>query len=206
MNTALEYSTRVVQEGDRRCKKSTLNDLVHLTPRRIPLMNPPYGYQIFRYGRYLLRCCLHFRRDLAFCGHFRHERQVVLLRYLAFGQLLITRGAVPQNPTTATKDKVGEKKFCPTVVVFVVTTMTKLKIYLFLNRYGTATILSQFKKSESTFSPLALTNIGLGSGIRKQTIPDPRSRGRKGTGSWIKIRKTGKVYRLLRYVLFRQSF
>jgi hypothetical protein len=37
MNTTLEYSTRVVQEGGRRCKKSTLNDLVHLTP----LMNPP---------------------------------------------------------------------------------------------------------------------------------------------------------------------
>ena len=32
MNTTLEYSTRVVQEGGRRCKKSTLNDLVHLTP------------------------------------------------------------------------------------------------------------------------------------------------------------------------------
>jgi hypothetical protein len=31
----------VVQEGGRRCKKSTLNDLVHLTPLRIPLMNPP---------------------------------------------------------------------------------------------------------------------------------------------------------------------
>ncbi len=43
MNTALEYSTRVVQEGGRRCKKSTLNDLVHLTPLRIPLMNPPYA-------------------------------------------------------------------------------------------------------------------------------------------------------------------
>jgi hypothetical protein len=42
MNSALEYSTRVVQEGGRRCKKSTLNDLVHLTPLRIPLMNPPY--------------------------------------------------------------------------------------------------------------------------------------------------------------------
>ncbi len=41
MNTALEYSSRVVQEGGRRCKKSTLNDLVHLTPLRIPLMNPP---------------------------------------------------------------------------------------------------------------------------------------------------------------------
>jgi hypothetical protein len=41
MNTALEYSTRVVQEGGRRSKKSTLNDLVHLTPLRIPLMNSP---------------------------------------------------------------------------------------------------------------------------------------------------------------------
>jgi hypothetical protein len=40
MNTALEYSARVVQEGDRRCKKSTLNDLAYLTPLRIPLMNP----------------------------------------------------------------------------------------------------------------------------------------------------------------------
>jgi hypothetical protein len=41
MKTALEYSTRLVQEGGRRCKKGTLNDLVHLTPLRIPLMNPP---------------------------------------------------------------------------------------------------------------------------------------------------------------------
>jgi hypothetical protein len=40
MNTALEYSTRVVQEGDRRCKRSTLNDLAYLTPLRMPLMNP----------------------------------------------------------------------------------------------------------------------------------------------------------------------
>ncbi len=30
----------MVQEGDRRCKKSTLNDLAYLTPLRIPLMNP----------------------------------------------------------------------------------------------------------------------------------------------------------------------
>jgi hypothetical protein len=45
MNTALEYSTRVVQEGDRRCKKGTLNDLAYLTPlrNRIPLMNPVIG-------------------------------------------------------------------------------------------------------------------------------------------------------------------
>jgi hypothetical protein len=46
MNTALEYSRRVVQEGGRRCKKSTLNDLVHLTPLRIPLMNPQIGSRI----------------------------------------------------------------------------------------------------------------------------------------------------------------
>ncbi len=46
MNTALEYSTRVVQEGDRRCKKSTLNDLAYLTPLRIPLMNPVYDCEM----------------------------------------------------------------------------------------------------------------------------------------------------------------
>jgi hypothetical protein len=52
MNTALEYSTRVVQEGGRRCKKSTLNDLLHLTSLRIPLMNPPrvYTARIFAYA------------------------------------------------------------------------------------------------------------------------------------------------------------
>ncbi len=54
MNTALEYSTRVVQEGAvDRCKKSTLNDLVHLTPLRIPLMNPPYAGLLMR-GLYSL--------------------------------------------------------------------------------------------------------------------------------------------------------
>jgi hypothetical protein len=37
MNTALENSTRVVQEGDR---VGDLNDLAYLTPLRIPLMNP----------------------------------------------------------------------------------------------------------------------------------------------------------------------
>jgi hypothetical protein len=44
-NTTLEYSTRVVQEGDRRCEKSTLNDLAYLTPLRIPLMNPVHMIQ-----------------------------------------------------------------------------------------------------------------------------------------------------------------
>ncbi len=49
MNTTLEYSTRVVQKGDRRCKKSTLNDLAYLTPLRIPLMNPVH-VQVEMYG------------------------------------------------------------------------------------------------------------------------------------------------------------
>jgi hypothetical protein len=39
-NTALEYSTGVVQEGD-------LNDLVHLTPLRISLMNAPNSIHLF---------------------------------------------------------------------------------------------------------------------------------------------------------------
>jgi hypothetical protein len=52
MNTTLEYSTRVVQEGDRRCKKSTLNDLAYLTPLRIPLMNPVMFF--FRTARLIL--------------------------------------------------------------------------------------------------------------------------------------------------------
>jgi hypothetical protein len=56
MNTALEYSTRVVQDGGRRCKKSTLNDLVHLTPLRIPLMNPPF---VVLYSWYLCNKCYH---------------------------------------------------------------------------------------------------------------------------------------------------
>ncbi len=58
MNTALEYSTRVVQEGGRRCKKSTLNDLVHLTPLRIPLMNPPlvHGANSIEKPTFRVRC------------------------------------------------------------------------------------------------------------------------------------------------------
>ncbi len=56
MNTALEYSTRVVQEGNRRFNKSTLNDLVHLTPLRIPLMNPPVMCCVFGSGPKLKKC------------------------------------------------------------------------------------------------------------------------------------------------------
>jgi hypothetical protein len=34
----------------------------------------------------------------------------------------------------------------------------------------------------------------VGSGIRKKPIPDPGSRGKKGTGSRIRIRNTGQYY------------
>jgi hypothetical protein len=54
MNTALEYSTRVVQEGGRRCKKITPNDLVHLTPLRIPLMNPPHSCTLYSYTQLMI--------------------------------------------------------------------------------------------------------------------------------------------------------
>jgi hypothetical protein len=65
MNTALEYSTRVVQEGGRRCKKSTLNDLVHLTPLRMPLMNPPIVNSVINYPPPLQRS----GEDLLLVGH-----------------------------------------------------------------------------------------------------------------------------------------
>jgi hypothetical protein len=51
--------------------------------------------------------------------------------------------------------------------------MTKFKINLFLDRYGTETILSQFTTNYSTFSPLAPKSIGLGSGKILFRIPDP---------------------------------
>jgi hypothetical protein len=40
--------------------------------------------------------------------------------------------------------------------------------------------------------------MGLGSGIRKKPIPDPGSRGQKGTGSRVRIRNTvfNRLYRL----------
>jgi hypothetical protein len=59
MNTALEYSTRVVQQGGRRCKKSTLIDLVHLTPLRIPLMNPPSVLIANLYSKQCYICTLY---------------------------------------------------------------------------------------------------------------------------------------------------
>ncbi len=53
--------------------------------------------------------------------------------------------------------------------------------------------MGQFSKNYRTFyqknCQKALKNMVLGSGIRKKPIPDPGSRGQKGTGS--RIRNTG---------------
>jgi hypothetical protein len=45
--------------------------------------------------------------------------------------------------------------------------------------------------------------MGLGSGIRKKPIPDPGSRGQKGTGSRIRIRNTGCPFHFMNYFFFR---
>jgi hypothetical protein len=42
----------------------------------------------------------------------------------------------------------------------------------------------------SKYCHYALKNMGLGSGIRQKPIPDPGSRGQKGTGPRIRIRNT----------------
>ena len=55
-------------------------------------------------------------------------------------------------------------------------------------------ILANFSKNYWSFYPksfhYALKNMGLGSGILEKPIPDPGSRGQKGTGSRIRIRNT----------------
>ncbi len=84
------------------------------------------------------------------------------------------------DPKTATKER-GKKICCNT----------------FFYSHKFHKLLGQFSKNYRTFYPkschLALQNMGLGSGIReagsriqKKPIPDPGSRGQKGTGSRIR--------------------
>jgi hypothetical protein len=61
--------------------------------------------------------------------------------------------------------------------------------------------LGQFYKKLSFYPKnfqYALKYMGLGSGIRKKPIPDPGSRGQKGTGSRIRIPTTVKIYFFLK--------
>ncbi len=103
---------------------------------------------------------------------------------------------------TATKDR-GEKIFCQTI--FVATNFPKLNIILFLTcwRKKFGPIFQELLKFLSKRLSPGPQKYGFGirdprSGIRKKPIPDPESRGQKGTGSRIpdpgsriRIRNTG---------------
>jgi hypothetical protein len=78
MNTTLEYSTRVVQEGDRRCKKNTLNDLAYLTPLRIPLMNPVIVKCFLNAGLFGIRSVRYRNEQKSRC---RNQSGTGMLRY-----------------------------------------------------------------------------------------------------------------------------
>ncbi len=91
------------------------------------------------------------------------------------------------DPKTATKER-GENFF------FYHTFLCSHKFHKIENYFSFEVTkkknLGQFSKNFRTFCPKnchqALKNIGLGSGIRKKPIPDPGSRGQKGTGSRIR--------------------
>ncbi len=98
------------------------------------------------------------------------------------------------DPKTATKER-GEKKFVViTFYVPVATNFTKLQIILVLKCQRKN--LGLFSKNYRTFYPkncrLAFKNMDLGSGIRQKPIPDPWSRGQKGTGSRIRNTCSGR--------------
>jgi hypothetical protein len=91
------------------------------------------------------------------------------------------------DPKTATKER-GEKKL--DVKPFYVAT----KFNKIVNNFSFEVLkkknLGQFSKNYRTFyqknCQKALQRMVLGSGIRKKHIPDPGSRGQKGTGSRIR--------------------
>ncbi len=99
--------------------------------------------------------------------------------------------------------KRGVKKIsCHTF--FIAINLTKLYIILFL-KYWTKN-LGQFSKNYWTFYSSS-QKYGLGirdprSGIRKKPIPDPGSRGQKGTGSRIRIRNTAQHWSEYLFILF----
>ena len=99
------------------------------------------------------------------------------------------------DPKTATKDRGEKNSFVKPF--FVATNFTKLNIILFLicwrKKFGPIfQELLKFLPKKLSPSP---QKYGFGirdprSGIRKKPIPDPGSRGQKGTGSRIRIRNT----------------
>ncbi len=94
------------------------------------------------------------------------------------------------DPKTATKER-GEKK-CVVITFYVATNFTKLQIILVL-KWWRKKIWANFQRIIELFTQKIVTKLSkiwiwdLGSEIRdpEKPIPDPGSRGQKGTGSWI---------------------
>ena len=97
------------------------------------------------------------------------------------------------DPKTVTKER-GEKKICYHTF-FCSHKFYKLEYYVIFEMLKKK-IWANFQRIFEVFTPKIfnmLSNIwvwDLGSGIRKKPIPDPGSRGQKGTGSRIRIRNT----------------
>ncbi len=102
-------------------------------------------------------------------------------------------GSRISDPKTAMKE-IGEKKFL-SYLFFGVINFTKLN-YFILNCWRKK-IWANFQRIIELFTQKIVSklskNIGLGSGILKKPIPDPGSRGQKGTGSRIRIRNTDQT-------------
>ena len=92
------------------------------------------------------------------------------------------------DPKTAMKDR-GEKKFV-VIPFFGAINFTKLNYFIFENLKKKN--LGQFSKNYRPFTQKIVSKLSKiwvwdpRSGIRKKPIPDPRSRGQKGTGSRIR--------------------
>jgi hypothetical protein len=96
------------------------------------------------------------------------------------------------DPKTATKER-GEKKLV-VITFYVATNFNKLQNY-FSFEVLKKKIWANFQRIIELFTQKMVTKLSKiwiwdpGCGIRKKPIPDPGSRGQKGTGSRIRIRK-----------------
>jgi hypothetical protein len=92
------------------------------------------------------------------------------------------------DPKTASKER-GEKIFCHTF-------LCRHKFHKIKNYFSFEVlkkkIWANFQRSLELFTQkIVLSSHKYGFGIRKKPIPDPGSRGQKGTGSRIRIHNTG---------------
>jgi hypothetical protein len=97
------------------------------------------------------------------------------------------------DPKTATKER-GEKKY-DDIPFYVATNFTKLYLHYFSFEVLKKKIWANFQRTIELFTQKIVTKLSTqkyGFGIRdpEKPIPDPGSRGQKGTGSRIRISNT----------------